>query len=76
MAIVTSLPELILFLGALIILMNDVFFGKKFQDNSRIVLVGAFAVAFSALFAVLYNYGDNYYSNIVGAIAILACIAH
>jgi len=60
MAIISLLPELILSIGALIILMIDVFFGKKFEDNSRVVLVGAFSIALSALFAVIYNYGDNY----------------
>ena len=37
--------------------MVDVFFGKKFKDNSRAVLIGAFGISISALFVTIYDYG-------------------
>lgn len=57
MSLINLLPELILFLGALAILMIDVFFSKKFKDQSRIALVLSFAITATALFAAIDDYG-------------------
>ncbi len=56
MVIINLLPELTLFIGALIILMTDVFFGKRFKDNSRIYLISSLIVTFFSLFTVIYFY--------------------
>jgi len=56
MVLIHLLPELILFLGALSILMIDVFFGKKFKNQSRPALITAIILTVVALFAVIHGY--------------------
>lgn len=75
------LPEITLFCGALIILMSDVFFGKKFKDIiyvSHLLCLVFCAIALVLLPANLNNIGlsfngmfiNNFFTNFVKAITV------
>lgn len=59
MVIFNLLPELILFIGALMILMVDVFFAKKTEAWHKIALASAVALALLSLYSVTLSYGVN-----------------
>lgn len=50
------LPELTLFLGALAILMTDVFFAKKIKDWSSVALLSAIGIGFLSLYSSFLIY--------------------
>ncbi len=60
MNILAFLPEIILFVGAALILMIDVFFAKKFSNMPRILFVLATIIAVTALIATVMSYGSFY----------------
>lgn len=85
MNILAFLPELILFVGALILLMVDVFFGKKTNNMPRILFVLATIISLTAFIAVILNYNSFYsafddmiystrFTSLVKAVALLALI--
>ncbi len=59
MVLFNLIPELIIFLGALTILMFDVFFGKNLKNKPLILLSGSFIVIIAALFVLISSYGIN-----------------
>ncbi|MES2676960.1 MAG: NADH-quinone oxidoreductase subunit N [Pseudomonadota bacterium] len=70
MNILAFLPESILFIGALLILMLDVFLGKKITNMPRVLFVIAIIISITALIAIFINYnsfysafGDTFYST-------------
>lgn len=60
MNILAFLPELILFIGALVILMLDVFLGKKFTCIPRILFIASIIITITTLIAVIINFGSYY----------------
>jgi NADH-quinone oxidoreductase subunit N len=60
MNILAFLPEAMLFLGAALILMIDVFFAKKFSNMPRILFVLAIIVTSTSLIALFMNYSSFY----------------
>ncbi|MCE3255687.1 MAG: nuoN [Rickettsiaceae bacterium] len=64
--VLAFLPESILFLGALLLLMIDVFFGKKTVNMPRILFVAATIISVTALLAVVMNF-NSFYSSFEGA---------
>ncbi|MFT6076895.1 MAG: NADH-quinone oxidoreductase subunit N [Myxococcota bacterium] len=65
MNILAFLPELILFVGALVLLMVDVFFGKKTSNMPRILFIIAISISVTALISIFINY-DSFYSAFDG----------
>ena len=70
MNLIALLPEIILFVGALLILMIDVFCAKKFNNISRVIFVLAIIISITALITVFMSYysfnsafGGMFYSN-------------
>ena len=64
--ILAFLPESILFIGALFLLMVDVFLGKKFKNiMPRVLFVGAISLTISALIATGLSF-DSFYSAFNG----------
>ena len=55
MNLITIFPEIILFAGALIILMLDVFFGKHLKNPARLAFIGSIIFSVTSLFAALSN---------------------
>jgi NADH-quinone oxidoreductase subunit N len=60
MNILAFLPEAILFVGALLLLMIDVFLGKKFSNMPRILFVLAISIAVTSLISIFINYNSFY----------------
>jgi NADH-quinone oxidoreductase subunit N len=60
MNILAFLPEIILFVGAALILMADVFFAKKVSNMPRILFVAAIIISATALIAVFMGYSSFY----------------
>lgn len=85
MNILAFLPEAILFLGALVLLMVDVFGGKKFSNMPRILFIIAIIISVTSLIAVIINYNsffsafnDMFYStrftSLIKIVALLTLI--
>lgn len=60
MNILAFLPEIILFVGAALILMADVFFAKRFSNMPRILFISAIIIASTALIATVIGYNSFY----------------
>lgn len=60
--ILTILPEAILFVGALLILMVDVFFGKKNPNMPRILFVASIVITAAAIIALFMGF-NSYQSS-------------
>lgn len=58
MNILAFLPEVILFCGALTLLMIDVFLGKKFKNMPRILFVTATIISITTLISLFLSYGS------------------
>ncbi len=59
MNILTFLPEIILFIGVLLILMMDVFFAKKFNNMPRIIFLLAIIFSATSLISVFMGYNSS-----------------
>lgn len=68
MNILAILPEVILFVGALLILMADVFFGKKFSNMPRILFVASIIITATVLVALFMGF-NSYQSAFDGMIS-------
>ncbi len=60
MNILAFLPESILFVGALLILMLDVFLGKKTSNMPRVLFIIAIIISFTSLASVFIGYNSFY----------------
>jgi len=60
MNILAFLPESILFFGALLILMLDVFLGKKTSNMPRVLFIIAIIISFTSLASVFIGYNSFY----------------
>jgi NADH-quinone oxidoreductase subunit N len=60
MNILAFLPESILFVGALLLLMIDVFLGKKINNMPRILFILAISISVTALISIFINYNSFY----------------
>jgi NADH-quinone oxidoreductase subunit N len=60
MNILAFLPEIILFVGAALILMADVFFAKKISNMPRVLFISAIIVSATALIAVFMGFSSFY----------------
>jgi NADH-quinone oxidoreductase subunit N len=67
MNILAVLPEVILFVGALLILMSDVFLGKKFANMPRILFISSIIITSTALI-VLFMFINSFQSAFDGMI--------
>jgi NADH-quinone oxidoreductase subunit N len=60
MNILAFLPESILFIGALLLLMVDVFFGKKTSNMPRILFILAISISVTSLISIFIGYNSFY----------------
>ncbi|MFT6332652.1 MAG: NADH-quinone oxidoreductase subunit N [Lentimonas sp.] len=85
MNIIAFLPELILFVGALTLLMIDVFLGKRFNNMPRILFIGAIIISVTTLISVTLSYGSfnsafggmfhsNNFTSLIKIVALLILI--
>jgi len=67
MNILAFLPESILFIGALFLLMIDVFFGKKISNMPRVLFVAAIIIGITSLVTIFIGY-NSFYSAFDGTL--------
>ncbi|MFT6106169.1 MAG: NADH-quinone oxidoreductase subunit N [Rickettsiales bacterium] len=65
MNILAFLPEAIIFIGALLLLMIDVFLGKKISNMPRVLFILAITIVITSLISIFIGY-DSFYSAFDG----------